>query len=85
MFTKDITIKRLGVKLWELVGDLSYENNELRITAKSGLKTDGASIPKPFWRLIGSPLTGRYVKSAIIHDALSVSYTHLTLPTKRIV
>jgi len=42
---------------------------EAIITAPKGTVTDGASIPRFFWRLIGPPMTGRYRKAAIIHDA----------------
>lgn len=31
--------------------------------------TDGASIPRPLWALIGSPFTGRYRVPAVLHDA----------------
>lgn len=37
--------------------------------AKSGSVTNGASIPRLFWTIVGSPLTGKYRYSAIIHDA----------------
>ena len=80
MFNGEITIKRVNVKRWELVGDVSYQNEKLKVTAKSGLKTDGASIPRAFWGVIGSPLTGKYVKSAILHDAL---YASEALPRKQ--
>jgi len=39
------------------------------VTARAGAKTDGASIPRFFWRLVGPPLAGKYRKAAIIHDA----------------
>ena len=35
----------------------------------AGLVCDGASIPRPLWWLIGSPLTGKYRTAAIFHDA----------------
>ena len=73
MFKGNVTIKRLEVQLWELVGDLRYTNGTLFVIAKSGLKTDGASVPRVFWRAIGSPFVGDYVCSAIIHDALYMS------------
>jgi hypothetical protein len=41
-----------------------------KICVSAGLWTDGASIPKILWSFIGSPLTGRYVRGAIVHDAL---------------
>ncbi len=37
--------------------------------APAGMRTDGASIPRFAWRLIGPPLAGRYRRAAIIHDA----------------
>jgi hypothetical protein len=40
------------------------------ISVSAGLWTDGASIPKILWSFIGSPLTGRYVRATIVHDAL---------------
>ena len=39
------------------------------LTAPAGTTTDGASIPRFFWRLIGPPMTGRYRQAAVIHDA----------------
>jgi len=34
----------------------------------AGMRTDGASIPRFFWRLIGGPMTGRYRQAAVVHD-----------------
>jgi Protein of unknown function (DUF1353) len=31
-------------------------------------KTDGASIPRPLWSIVGSPFTGKYRNAAIVHD-----------------
>ena len=39
------------------------------LTAPAGTRTDGASIPRFFWRIIGPPMTGRYRQAAVIHDA----------------
>jgi hypothetical protein len=33
-----------------------------------GTKTDGASIPRALWSLVGSPFTGAYREAAVIHD-----------------
>lgn len=41
-----------------------------------GFITDGASIPRIFWSLIGSPFTGLYRRAALIHDYFY--YTKLT-------
>jgi Protein of unknown function (DUF1353) len=39
-----------------------------RWNAPTGTETDGASIPKIFWSVIGGPFEGRYRNAAIIHD-----------------
>ena len=43
-----------------------YDKSEV-ITVPKGFITDLASIPRPFWSIIGSP-NGRYGRSAVIHD-----------------
>lgn len=44
-------------------------NNDM-IEVKAGFVYDGASIPRLFWSLIGSPFTGTHTRAAFIHDAL---------------
>jgi Protein of unknown function (DUF1353)/Bacterial SH3 domain len=39
-----------------------------RWETKAGLKTDGASIPRVLWSVVGSPFTGKYLPAAVIHD-----------------
>ncbi|ACI56869.1 protein of unknown function DUF1353 [Rhizobium leguminosarum bv. trifolii WSM2304] len=36
--------------------------------AKAGLLTDGASIPRIFWPIVGHPYEGLYLDAAVIHD-----------------
>lgn len=56
---------------WILLEDLVYTNSDGEVfIAHAGEWIDGASIPKIFWSLVGSPMTGRYVPAAVIHDAL---------------
>jgi hypothetical protein len=43
------------------------------ITVPRGFVSDGASIPKIFWSIIGSPFVGLYLRASIIHDYL---YSH---------
>jgi hypothetical protein len=38
------------------------------LTAPPGFETDGASIPRALWSIVGSPFTGKYVGAAVIHD-----------------
>jgi hypothetical protein len=37
-------------------------------SAQPGFQTDGASIPRVLWSLIGSPFTGKYIGAAVVHD-----------------
>lgn len=34
----------------------------------AGTIVDGASIPKPFWGLIGGPFEGKYRNASVVHD-----------------
>jgi hypothetical protein len=36
--------------------------------APAGSIIDGASIPRFFWRIIGSPFIGNYRRASVIHD-----------------
>lgn len=72
-FIGELTVTKITDTTWRLQKPLQYANQELIVTAKKGLQSDFASIPRPFWSLIGSPATGKYTKSALIHDALYAS------------
>lgn len=45
-----------------------YDPNGVRWAAPKGAVVDGASIPKPFWGIVGGPLEGKYRNASIIHD-----------------
>ena len=54
-----------------LTADFVWETPwSVDIIVKAGYVTDGASIPRLFWRLIGGPLAGRYLPAALVHDVL---------------
>jgi len=40
------------------------------VVVPSHFRTDGASIPRPVWSLIGAPWNVRYGRAAIVHDYL---------------
>lgn len=42
----------------------------LTVTVPCGHASDGASIPRPLWWIVGHPLDGGPLKSAIVHDWL---------------
>ena len=39
--------------------------------------TDGATIPRWLWVIVGSPWSGRYPRAAVIHDKLCKSQGHI--------
>ena len=61
-----------GRKDWRVLEDLTYYDGEtgFAITTRTGAGTDGASIPRFFWRMMGGPFSGKYVAAALIHDQL---------------
>lgn len=73
MFSGEIVGVFVGTDSFKLKEDLSYSNNEIKVTAKAGLVYDMASIPRMFWRIIGSPYIGKYRRAATLHDALYAS------------
>jgi len=58
---------------YKTLAEFSYhvgtEDSKEIITVPEGFITDGASIPKFAWSLIGGPL-GRYAPAAVVHDFL---------------
>ena len=44
------------------------DNNGRVWVVPQGNRTDGASIPRSLWSLVGSPFTGKYLKASVIHD-----------------
>lgn len=64
-----IKLERINEREYKLLEDVTIVNH----TILKGFKTDGASIPRAFWWLIGSPFTGKYVEAALLHDALYAS------------
>ena len=44
------------------------DSKDLRWIALKGSIINGASIPRFFWRVIGSPFTGKYRDATVLHD-----------------
>lgn len=55
---------------WELLQDMRYYSVILHkvIVVPKGYRTDFASVPRFFWRII--PPYGRYAKASVVHDYL---------------
>lgn len=79
-FIGTTALKECENNFWELLADIGYENAYYKITCKSTFKTDGASIPKILWSLVGSPLEDDLLMPAIIHDGL---YTLMLLSREK--
>ena len=73
-FNANVTIQKVNEEYYRTVGFLNYKNEEISVIVKGGFITDGASVPKFLWRFIGSPFTGNYTSSSIIHDSLYGSH-----------
>lgn len=57
-----------------LMEPFSYvDRHSHKWTAPKGSILDGASIPRAFWTLVGSPYRGRYRYASIVHDYYCVS------------
>jgi hypothetical protein len=73
-FTGPLTITHVDVdwRLWILEQPLCYEVGEegsgRTITAPTGFRTDGASVPRFLWAVL--PTWGSYSRAAVIHDYL---------------
>jgi len=72
-FTTPLDTRQIDEDTFVLLHRLIYKNNDFIITVYKNFDFDGASIPRIFWTLIGSPTTGRYTKPACLHDALYAS------------
>lgn len=70
MMKGNVVLKKINADNYELVENISYTNYDYEINVLKGFKTDGASIPKPLWGIIGAPFNGNYTFAAIVHDAL---------------
>lgn len=60
---------------WKLQVKFGYHSSKHHtIVVPAGFVTDGASIPRWAWSLVGGPMSGRYVWAAVIHDYLYVKH-----------
>jgi hypothetical protein len=58
----------------QLTGDFTYVSSGGKVwSVPSGFISDGASIPRAFWTVVGGPLDGPYREAAIVHDRYCVT------------
>ncbi len=56
-------------RLITLLNDFTYIDSAGHVwTVPTGETVNGASIPRPLWSIVGSPLTGKYRNASILHD-----------------
>lgn len=56
-------------RLAHLLAPISYTHQSgAEWPVPAGVKLDGASIPRPFWSVIGGPFEGKYRNASIVHD-----------------
>lgn len=53
---------------WEVAREMTFADGDKVVRVPAGFKTNLASVPRFFWRLI--PPFGRYTVAAVIHDWL---------------
>lgn len=70
-FKTTLSIERAVKKgYWRLIKPLVYiDERGVQWTVPAGFETDGASIPRLFWRVVGHPMSD-YLESAVVHDYL---------------
>jgi hypothetical protein len=56
-------------ELFRVHHDFGFEDRYMNVwMAPEGSITDGASIPRFLWPIIGNPLQGPYRRAAVLHD-----------------
>ena len=64
-----LQLQPLGDGTMKVLHHFSYTDQEHhKLTAEPGFHTDGASIPRALWSVLGSPFTGQELPAAVIHD-----------------
>src|SRR3972149_385020 len=79
-FYHPLDMRQVGDQSFILLHRLEYKNADFKISVLKTFDFDGASIPRIFWSLIGSPTTGSYTRAACLHDGL---YSSQAFPRKK--
>jgi len=53
-----------------LYADMAYYTSKGCIVVPKGFESDGCSMPRFFWRIVGHPFLMEYLREAILHDWL---------------
>lgn len=61
-------------KLYKLAQEASIEYNGISVTVPANYEYDGASIPEPFWQIMGSPFYPGFMEASLFHDYLYTTH-----------
>jgi hypothetical protein len=68
-FTGELHFTRTASGAFRLTQEFGYiAPDDVAWPVDSGMQTDGASIPRVLWTLVGDPFSGPYLPAAVIHD-----------------
>lgn len=71
IFPSDPVLQHVFAETWEVHEDWCWPETENSWwMVRNGFRTDLASIPRIFWRVIGHPASGDVVAASVLHDAL---------------
>lgn len=74
-FTDPLTVTKIGERLWQVEREFTYyigeENSNEFVTVPKGFKTDFASVPRIFWRIL--PPDGMYTQASVLHDYMCIT------------
>lgn len=70
-FKNPLDLRFINDDLFQHLIDFSYASEKWGlIIVPARDKTDGASIPRFLWVIVGSPWSGKYPRAAVVHDRL---------------
>lgn len=74
-FTQPLTVTKIGARLWRVEREFTYyigeEGSSDFVTVPVGFKTDFASVPRIFWRIL--PPDGEYTQASVLHDYMCIN------------
>ncbi len=69
-FSGPLRTEKIGRRRWKVLTPFSWPIGDDIVEVPENFISDGASIPRLFWVIIGPPMGGLYDQSAVFHDYL---------------
>lgn len=68
-YTGKLVLEPISGRLMRTNAEFGYiDGRRVRWDVPNGAVVDGASIPRVFWSIIGSPWSGKYTNASVVHD-----------------